>query len=55
MSTKIKTEDLTDDQMLWVLANKCWLEFCIAEEIRLYISSKLGNEVEVPDELLQGE
>jgi hypothetical protein len=55
MATKVQIDDLTDDQLLWVLANKCWLEHSIIQEIRSHISEQLdSDEVEVPDELLQG-
>jgi hypothetical protein len=54
--TKLKLEDMTDDQLLWVLANKCWLEHRMFQEIRFYISEQLdSDEVEVPDELVEKE
>ena len=54
--TKLKLEDMTDDQLLWVLANKCWLEHRMFQEIRFYISEQLdSDEVDVPDELLEEE
>jgi hypothetical protein len=49
---KLKIEDMTDDQLLWVLSNKCWLEDSwIVEEIRSFIRQQFypyAKEIEVP-------
>lgn len=53
---KLKIDDLTDDQLLWVLANRCSLEHSIIQEIRFTVREYLdSDEVEVPDELVEKE